>query len=1242
MDNSVITDDNEHINVQIFVPDLKFQKCFYVHLDEIVWDIKQKLLAALPQPLSQAFNFGLFLPPCDGRAGKFLLEDRPIQDYPFHDCVPYLELKYKKRVYRMLRLDEKSLKQLHSKSNLKKFMDYVQSKNSTKIEKFCHQGLDPNFHDINGETPLTLAAGIQDNHDVIIQLVGGGAHLDFRNSEGQTGLHKAAFLSFVSNVKTMLELGASPSYKDPIGLTPLYYSMLTTESDDRIAEMLLAEASEIGITDMHGNHEIHQACKNGLTKHVEHLLYYGANVNAQNINGNTPLHVCSVNNKPECARVLLFRGANVNILNNQGQTALHVAQLIGNQQVVDVILHYNPSIVVPYRSTPKYNTKRRIPSNTISRRRSLSQVSISSSMQSENFYRSPSTMSNFGPGSRLSSINMKNNIDDQLSNDSSSITMVPSSSPSIHSGNQIIYANNRSEYGTLKRYAPEKMLTPPPGFEANIPRILVIPRGPKGFGFILRGVKNLEENEIFEPTPLVPGLQFFEGVDMAGMAMKAGLIPGDFLLEINGIDVRRASHEQVVQMIQMVKETITLKVITIDSNMHNNHFQSLGQNSLRRSVHYGVISRPPPPPPIRHPSTSLSVARGISMQQHILPTSSMKLPNYNHINQRRISAAELENLMARRNMPVQMCTPNINNYDMSDSMSSTSEYASTGGKKFNSVADMKRKKQVRASMNNSSYESSGDGIQTNYGMPNSFNQLYFGYDSHLIHPHPQEHKDFNGYYNDNKQIKIKSSNSSPDINQQYIYDENSYNNLQNNINRVHDGGRKTSNSDFSKTYKTTIRPKTPPPPPPIINGNITDDDEAPKIPQIDYNDFDSDENDVESKIIYKSAKSTVIKGHPINKSSLEEDNKKSNKNDKSLSIPKGNIPPPPPPPPPLINLSKNTSYKKNDKECTNSSQLPSTKSIGITSTLLSNVKLNSTSSTNNNEDSKVSQIKKNGKNLDFDSDLRNALARRRQKVCVEDDEYDDNGKSCESLNNIGSLSLKESIRENVEKQQNKLSVNVMGKNNNNNNSLTQKKDSGYTSSRTSLEPSENGDDNHEKNENLKNNINSNNVSILSQQIEETCNEMSSFNIDKQFPPTININFATKTNSNITYVTSTYEYDQKPESSSSERSIEGPVKTPPVDYDEPDSGHGDSDQDDKPHILNQYKNKDLINWTIMDVCDWLTSIRMSEYAKNFQKRNIRGADLMMFDRAKFTQLGVTRIAHRQCMEQSLKSFNSNVA
>jgi S1-C subfamily serine protease len=63
----------------------------------------------------------------------------------------------------------------------------------------------------------------------------------------------------------------------------------------------------------------------------------------------------------------------------------------------------------------------------------------------------------------------------------------------------------------------------------------------------------------FRPTPAVPALQFFEGVDMQGMAMRAGLRPGDFLLEINGVDVRSASHEQVVELIHQSGDTITVR-----------------------------------------------------------------------------------------------------------------------------------------------------------------------------------------------------------------------------------------------------------------------------------------------------------------------------------------------------------------------------------------------------------------------------------------------------------------------------------------------------------------------------------------------------------------------------------------------------------------------------------------------------------------------------------------------------------
>lgn len=48
-------------------------------------------------------------------------------------------------------------------------------------------------------------------------------------------------------------------------------------------------------------HWYRQACRHGRTKHVEHLLYFGANINALNKTGNTPLHVCALNNQVLCS-----------------------------------------------------------------------------------------------------------------------------------------------------------------------------------------------------------------------------------------------------------------------------------------------------------------------------------------------------------------------------------------------------------------------------------------------------------------------------------------------------------------------------------------------------------------------------------------------------------------------------------------------------------------------------------------------------------------------------------------------------------------------------------------------------------------------------------------------------------------------------------------------------------------------------------------------------------------------------
>lgn len=46
----------------------------------------------------------------------------------------------------MLHLDEKQLKAMHTRTNLRRLLDYVANSQVEKIAKMCSKGLDPNFH----------------------------------------------------------------------------------------------------------------------------------------------------------------------------------------------------------------------------------------------------------------------------------------------------------------------------------------------------------------------------------------------------------------------------------------------------------------------------------------------------------------------------------------------------------------------------------------------------------------------------------------------------------------------------------------------------------------------------------------------------------------------------------------------------------------------------------------------------------------------------------------------------------------------------------------------------------------------------------------------------------------------------------------------------------------------------------------------------------------------------------------
>ncbi|XP_074533105.1 SH3 and multiple ankyrin repeat domains protein 3 isoform X6 [Halichoeres trimaculatus] len=609
-------------------------------------------------------------------------------------------------------------------------MEYVQQRNTEKISRFLDKGLDPNFHDPDtGECPLTLAAQLEGCAELIKVLKSGGAHLDFRTKDGITSLHKAVRSKNHTALITLLDLGASPDYKDSRGLTPLYHSSMVG-GDPYCCELLLHDHAQVGCVDENGWQEIHQACRYGHVQHLEHLLFYGADMSAQNASGNTALHVCALYNQDSCARVLLFRGANKEIKNYNSQTAFQVAIIAGNFDLAEIIKVHKASDVVPFRETPSYTNRRRVVTGPLPSPRSLLRSASDNNLNGDHDHIQtpreirgrqghspvPSLRSLPAFGQQHSSLgeSRHGDIHDSSLQSTGSSRSSHSRSPSLHHlheeekpvprrSHSYGYPHGHGHRGRLSPGSVQRDPSPP----HHTPPALTGPRGPKrklysavpgrtfivvkpyspqgegeiqlnrgervkvlsigeggfwegtvkgrtgwfpadyveevqmrqydprletredrtkrlfrhytvgsydnftsysdyiieeknavlqkkeneGFGFVLRGAKAETPIEEFTPTPAFPALQYLESVDVEGVAWRAGLRTGDFLIEVNGVNVVKVGHKQVVSLIRQGGNRLLMKVVSVS----------------RKPETEEVVRKKAPPPPKRAPSTTLTL-----------------------------------------------------------------------------------------------------------------------------------------------------------------------------------------------------------------------------------------------------------------------------------------------------------------------------------------------------------------------------------------------------------------------------------------------------------------------------------------------------------------------------------------------------------------------------------------------------------------------------------------------------------
>jgi len=151
---------------------------------------------------------------------------------------------------------------------------------------------DPSSRSINSAFREAVKKGHQ---DIVMTLLQRGIDTDNR---GQ-GLLDAIWTENLELTEFLLRVGASPSYRDSEGFTPLKYAV---EKDQKeIAQLLLAADVSPNVKDDKGNAPLMYARS---TEMIELLISHGADVNTRNAFDFTPRKIFKQHGYHELAKII--------------------------------------------------------------------------------------------------------------------------------------------------------------------------------------------------------------------------------------------------------------------------------------------------------------------------------------------------------------------------------------------------------------------------------------------------------------------------------------------------------------------------------------------------------------------------------------------------------------------------------------------------------------------------------------------------------------------------------------------------------------------------------------------------------------------------------------------------------------------------------------------------------------------------------------------------------------------------
>jgi len=594
---------DSHIVLEINITELRLIKCFRINILESVWSTKLKIINSLVQKPKLWFNYGLY----DSKSGEFLVDSEKIGDYVQSGCVASFQFRYKRRVFHTIiksRKDSTNLVKMQNVSRQRELLNSVKRADLHKITSLLEKGVDPNFH-IDGEIPLTVVSAFQQFHRT--------------NSESTTLKKRNGFLrSSTSSLRRINRLKSNNVVNDQQGTATNIISVLVKVG-----------GAHIDFRNADGLSAIHVAAKTGNYSALKCLLELGAYIDTEDLAGLTPLYVCCTSTSVtdyQCLQLLLSHDANLQTIDSQNWTVLHQVCRHGQLDQLCVLLKHIKLQILKTGEDDKLINQQNSAGNT-----PLHICSI--------YNKRFCLLALLDHGADVKKLNFSNQDAVQVAKmcGNTELVEIIEKYPDIESQETGFSTVGRSFKDANDNNNNNRMIPLPKDLNSKVYNFksVSLDKSKAGFGFVIRGTKasGSELKSKMDFAPQNPGLQYLESVTVNGRAYMAGLRSGDFIIEINGTDVRFMGHSEIVEFIRNSGDSINMKVAVCyedtpkhaspsKSSMKNRSTNSLRNVEKSNLKDFGI---PPPPSPIKSNQTNIKLENKMHLRTPSVTSAIFKL-----------------------------------------------------------------------------------------------------------------------------------------------------------------------------------------------------------------------------------------------------------------------------------------------------------------------------------------------------------------------------------------------------------------------------------------------------------------------------------------------------------------------------------------------------------------------------------------------------------------------------------------